>query len=78
MSIKQSQSKELTYTLFPITVAGVVLCADHKKPPRTQSIVQILFYFLSFEINGNILRILKLDFCLERYSRQHFAFLTPL
>ena len=41
--------------LFAITVAGVVLCGGPKKSHRTSSIVQIIFYFCSFEINENIL-----------------------
>ena len=45
------------YISFAITTAaGVVLCGDAKKSPHTSSIVQIIFYFWSFEINGNILR----------------------
>ena len=43
--------------LFAITsAAGVVSCGDPKKSPHISSIVQIIFYFWSFEINGNILR----------------------
>ena len=43
-----------------ITAAGVVPCGGPKKSPRTASIVQIISYFWSFEINGNILIIQKL------------------
>ena len=53
--------------LFAITAAGVVPCGDPKKSPRTSSIVQIIFLFWSFEINGNSLRIQKLVLCLEPY-----------
>ena len=45
------------YILFAITAAGVVLCGGPKMSPRTSSIVQVIFYFWSFEISGNILRI---------------------
>ena len=45
------------YILVDITAAGVVPCGDPKKSPRTVSIVQILYYFQSFEVSGNILRI---------------------
>ena len=37
-----------------ITAAGVVPCDGRKKSPRTSSIAQIIFYFWSFEIIGNI------------------------
>ena len=68
-------SKDLTLIiLFAITAAGFVSCGGPKKSPRTSTIVQIIFYFWSFEINGNILRILKLKLCLEPYSRQCVAF----
>ena len=43
--------------LFAITAAGVVPCGGPKMSPFTSSIVQIIFYLWSFEINGNILRI---------------------
>ena len=43
--------------LCTITAAGVVPCDGPKKSPRTSSIVKIIFYIWSFEINGNILRI---------------------
>ena len=45
-----------------------------KKSPRTSSIVTVIFYFWSFKINGNILRIYKLVLCLEPKTRQYFAF----
>ena len=43
--------------LFAIIAAGVVPCGSRKMYPRVSFIVQIIFYFWSFEINGNILRI---------------------
>ena len=57
------------YILFASTAAGVVSCAALKSP-RTTSIatVQIIFYFWSFVINGNILRIQKLYFCQDSNS----------
>ena len=45
------------YILCDITAAGVVPCGGPKRSPRTSSLVQIIFFFWSFEINGNILRI---------------------
>ena len=42
--------------LFVVTAAGVVPCGIPKKRPRTSSIVQFIFYFLSFEISRNIQR----------------------
>ena len=61
-------SQELTFIfVFAITAAGVVPCGGPKTSPSTSSIVQIIFYFWSFEINGNILRIQKLVLCLEPY-----------
>ena len=59
--------------LFAITTAGVMLCSGPKKSPRTSSIVQIIFYFWSFEINGNILRIQKL-LSLESYILDSILF----
>ena len=53
------------YILFAVTAAGVVPCSDPKMSPRTSSIVQIIYYFWSFEINGNIPRIKKLVLYLE-------------
>ena len=42
------------YILFAVTAAGVVPCGGRKKFPRTSSIVQIIYLFLSFEINKDI------------------------
>ena len=42
------------YILCSITAAGVVSCGDPKKSPRTSSIVQIIFFYRSFEINKDI------------------------
>ena len=36
--------KELFKIYFYFTAAGVVQCLSRKKPPRTSSIVQIIFY----------------------------------
>ena len=47
--------KDLTIiNLFAITAAGVVPCGGPKKSPRTSSIVQIIFFFQSFEISEDI------------------------
>ena len=43
-----------TYILFAITAAGVVPSGGPKKSPRTSSIVQIKFFFCSFEISEDI------------------------
>ena len=40
--------------LFAITATGVVTCGGSKKSSRTSSIVQIIFYFWSFEFDGNV------------------------
>ena len=37
-----------------ITAAGVVSCGGRKKSPRTSSIVQIVIYFWSFQISGDV------------------------
>ena len=39
------RSKKLFKIYFYFTAAGVVPCGNRKKPPRTSSIVQIIFYF---------------------------------
>ena len=52
--------KDLILFLFPITAAGVVPCGGPKKPPRTSSIVQIIFSFWSFDISEGILRNQKI------------------
>ena len=72
-------SKELTFILlFAITAAGVVPCGGLKKSPRSSSIVQIIFYFRSFEVNGNILMIQTLVVCLEPFILDSILFLIPL
>ena len=40
------------YIVFVVTAAGVLLCGSPKKPPRTSSIVQFIFFgpFRSAEI----------------------------
>ena len=48
------------YILFVVAAAGVVPCGSPRKRPRTSSIVQFIFYFLSFEISRNILRNQKI------------------
>ena len=39
-----------------ISAAGVVHCGGPKKSPRTSSILQIIFFFWSFDIREDILR----------------------
>ena len=45
-------------------------CGGPKKSPRTSSIVQIIFSFLSFEISEGILRNQKITIGLESFSNQ--------
>ena len=62
LSIWHLLLKELTFILlFAVTAAGVVLCGGPKSFPCTSSIVQIMFYFLSFEISGKILIVSFLE-----------------
>ena len=42
--------------LFAFIAAGVVQCGSRKTSSRTSTIVQIIFYFWSFEISVNILK----------------------
>ena len=46
--------KDPFFILFAITAAGVMPCGSSKKSPRTSSVVQIIFFFLSFEISKYI------------------------
>ena len=64
------------HILFAFTAAGVVPGGGPKKSPRTSSMVQIIFYFWSFDINGNILRIQKL-FSLEPYILDRILLFYP-
>ena len=48
-SLKNLVLKDLF--LFAITAASAVQCGGPKKFPRTSSIVQITFFFRSFEIS---------------------------
>ena len=54
-------SKDVLHFYLLHVLLQLVLC-------RISSIVQIIFYFWSFEIIGNILKILKLVLCLGPYS----------
>ena len=56
--------------LFVFTAAGVVACGGRKTSPRTSTIMQFIFHFLSFEISERILRNQKLTIGLDSYSRQ--------
>ena len=55
------------YILFAITAASVVPCGGPKKSPRTSSIVQIIFFFSSFEISEDIWSISNI-----LYSKYHY------
>ena len=63
--------------VFVITAADVVPCGGRKTTPRISSIVQIIFYFGSFEIKGNIMRIQKLVLCLEPNILDNILFFDP-
>ena len=69
--------KDLSFILFAITAAGVVPCGGPKKSPRTSSIVQIIFFFCSFEIREVILRSQIIIIGLDSYSNQQSIYLTP-
>ena len=60
--------------LFASTPAGVVSCGGPKMSPRTSSIVQIMFSFWSFEINGDILRNQKFIIGLGSFSNQRLIY----
>ena len=44
----------LNFLITPHTAAGVVPCGGHIKSPRASFIVQIVFFFRSFEISKDI------------------------
>ena len=56
INLNRTNFKLIFIFLFVVTAAGVVPCGSPKKA-RTPSIVQFIFYFWSFEISRNILRI---------------------
>ena len=62
--------------LFGITAAGVVQCGGPKTPPRTSSIVQIMFSFWSFEISGDILRNQKFIIGSDSFSNHRLIYLA--
>ena len=65
--------------VFVFAAAGVVQSGDRKMTLRTSTgIVQFIFYFWSFEISVNILRIQKQMIGLDSYSRQGFNHLDPI
>ena len=55
--------------LFAFTAADVVQCGGRKTSPRTSTIVQFIFQFLSFEISEHILRNQNSSISLVSYSR---------
>ena len=61
------------YILFAISTTGVVPCSGPKNSPRTSSIVQIIFFFRSFELSKNIQK----SVCLEQSSKQYYKYLNP-
>ena len=62
--------------LFAFTTAGVVPCGGPKKSPCTSFIVQIIFYFGSFEISGGIMRNQKFIIGLDSFSNQRLIYLA--
>ena len=62
--------------LFAITAAGVVPCEGPKMFRRTSSIVQIVFYFWSFEISEEILGNQKIIIGLDSFSNQSLIYLA--
>ena len=52
-------------------------CGDPKKSPRTSSIVQIIFSFLSFEICEGILRNQKIIIGFDSFSNQRLIYIWP-
>ena len=62
--------------LFVITAAGVVPCGGRKSLPCTASIVQIIFYFRSFEISGNILKS-QYKFCVKDNTLDFILLFNP-
>ena len=67
----------LTGSQFYFSADGVVLCGGPKKSPRTSSIVQIIFFFWSFEISESILRNQEIIFGLDSFSNQCLIYLVP-
>ena len=61
-----------------ITAAGAVPCGGAKKSPRTSSIVQIIFFFWSFEISEGILRNQKIIIGHDSFSNQRLIYLIYL
>ena len=64
------------YILLTINAAGVVPCGGPKKSPRTSSIVQIIFFFRSFEISKDIQSVQN-TYVSKHTSKQCFDYLTP-
>ena len=62
--------------LFAITAAGDVPCGNPQKSNRISSIVQIIFFFWSFEICEGILRNQKIIIGLYSFSNYLVAFDT--
>ena len=65
------------YILFAITAAGVVPCRGPKKSPRTSSIVQIIFFFWSFEISEDIWSISNILY-VKKHHLKFFLNIWPI
>ena len=72
--------KKSVLFLFAITATGVVSCGGPKMSPRTSSIVQIIFFFLSFKTSEpqGVLRNKKNNIGLDSFSNQRLAPLNYL
>ena len=66
------------YFLFAITAADVVPRGGPKKYPRTSSIVQIIFFFWSFEISKCNLRNQKIIMGLDLFFLPKFNIFGPI
>ena len=65
------------YFFFAITAADVVPRGGPKKYPRTSSLVQIKFFFWSFEISKCVLRNQKIIMGLDLFFYQSLIYLAP-
>ena len=62
--------------LIAFTTAGVVWCGGPKKYPRTSSIMQIIFFFWSFEIREGILRNQKIIIGLDSFANYRLIYMV--
>ena len=53
-------------------------CGGPKKSPRTSSIVQIIFFFWSFEISEDIWSISNIVYVKNHHLNRFFEYFAPL